>query len=556
MSSRRAPRWRDVSPAWATPAVVGLGIAAFAGLLYLTRGLDFYYDEWDFVLGAPHWTLGDYFFPHAEHWSTVPSMIYEALFLLFGARTYLPFMAVLLAMHVAIAFLLYVFIRRRQGALLGLVTAAAFLFLGRGAENLMWAFQIGFLGSVMFGLAAWVLLDEPSSSPRLYLPAAAVCLLLSVMSSGVGLFFLPVIAIELQLDRGRRRWLIVLAPAVAAYLVWFLVIGRAHSIVHRSPYSLEAIRSLATYVPFGIGAAVIGLFGLALVYSEIGLAALAALVVAAWAPPRPLPGPRVWAAGAGILAQYVLIGLVRAQYGDVEAGSGRYVYIAAVFLLVMISEAVGGLPWRGVWRALLIAVATVAVVWSGYHLIPYAHERNEIAARQRVELQALWAVRDAPSLDRQAIVEPKLMPQVSVKAYLEARRIQGSTAPDVPFAGLASLPADDVNRELVQVLYWQVASTSLPLTGTGCAQLDPALGYMDVSAADGQTVTIASPFPGPARVYAWAFGGAPPADKPVAAIDIPPSERLQVVMPNTGHSLMWHVRTYPPTYANAMACVS
>jgi hypothetical protein len=372
----------------------------------------------------------------------------------------------------------------------------------------------------------------------------------------VGLFFVAAIAVELLLDPARRRWLAALAPAVVAYLAWFLLIGRARSTVHRSPYSLEAVRSLATYVPFGIGAAVAGLFGLALKYSEAGLAALVVVATAAWAPPRPLPTPRAVGAAAGLLAEFGLIGLVRAQFGDQEAGSPRYVYIAAVLLLLLIAEALGGLPWRGPWRVGLAVVAGLAVAWSGYHLLPAAHDRNALFARQRAELQTLWAVRDAPDLNPQAVVEPETMPQVSVQAYLDSRAIQGSTAPEVGFDGLRSLPADAVDRELVQVLRFRLFSTSGPVPANGCVHVDSALGYMDVTANEGDTVTIASPYPGPARIFAWTFGAGPPADRPLATVDVPPGERLRIVIPRTGHGLAWHVRTYPPAYADASACVT
>jgi hypothetical protein len=555
VSSDAAPRWRDFSPGWANPVAAMLCVAAFAGLLFLTRRFDFYFDEWDFVLGAPHWTLSDYLQPHNEHWSTVPALIYRALFAIDGARSYVPFMAVLLAMHAGIAFLLYLLIRRRQGAALGLVAAATVLFLGRGAENILWAFQIGFLGSVLFGLGAWVLLDRPSRGP-LRPAGAALLLLLAVMSSGVGLFFLAAIAVDLLLDGRRRPWLAAVVPAGVAYAAWFLWIGRVHSTVHRSPYSLEAVRSLVTYVPFGIGAAVAGLFGLALKYSEGGLAALALLVGVAWAPPRPRSSPRAMAAAAGLLAEFGLIGLVRAQFGDQEAGAPRYVYIAAVFLLIVIAEALGGLPWRGAWRVGLVLVAALAVTWSGYHLLTAVRDKDATFARQKAELQTLWAVRDAPDLNRQAVVEPDLMPQVPVQAYLDSRALQGSTAPDLGFDGLRSLPADAVDRELVQVLRFDVVDTSAPISGSGCANVDTSLGYMDVSAGEGQTVTISSRFPGKARVFAWVFAPAPPADRPAATVDVPPSERLRVVIPRTGHGLVWHVRTYPPPYGDAMACVS
>jgi hypothetical protein len=553
LSAGAAGRWRGVSPAWATPVALTLCVATFAGLLWLTRGFDFYYDEWDYVLGAPRWTLGDYFFPHNEHWSTVPAIVYKTIISVQGARSYTPFIGSLLAVHAGVGFLLYLLVRRRQGALLGLVAAATILVLGRGAENILWAFQVSFLLSVLFGLAAWLLVDRPG--PGVARPAAAaLMLLLSLMSSGVGPFFVGAVAVEMLLDARRRRWLAALVPPVAAYLVWFLAIGRAHSTVLRSPYSLEAVRSLLTYVPFGIGAAVAGLFGLALKYSELGLVALTAVVVAAWGPTRPRPSSRAVAAVAGLLAEFVLIGLVRAQFGDVEAGSPRYVYIAAIFLLILVSEAAGELPWRGAWRAAPLVLAGLALAWSGYHLLTAAQDREALFVRQKAELQTLWALRDAPDLNRAAIVEPETMPQVSVEAYFDSRARVGSPLREVGFDDLRSLPDSAVDRELVQVLRFGVVSTSATPPATGCVGVDNALGYMDQLGHDGQKVIIYSQYPGRVRIFAWVYGPGPPPDRPVSEVDVPPGERLQVVLPRTGHNLAWHVRTYPPPYGDAGAC--
>ena len=56
-------------------------------------------------------------------------------------------MAVLAAWNLLTALFLFLLIRRRSGQVLGLAAAALFLVLGRGWENLIWADQIGFVGS-------------------------------------------------------------------------------------------------------------------------------------------------------------------------------------------------------------------------------------------------------------------------------------------------------------------------------------------------------------------------------------------------------------------------
>ncbi|MGH6654940.1 MAG: hypothetical protein ACRDVE_07010, partial [Actinocrinis sp.] len=189
--------------------MIGLCVAAFCGILYAARNLTFYYDEWSFIQTASHWRPRDYFVPHNEHWSTVPMLIYKVLLEVGGTRSYLPYLAVLLLMHVCTAFVLFLIIRRRCGDLLALSAAAILLFLGRGYEDLLWAFQIGFLGSVLFGLLAiWLLGGGASGAAdgggrgegrgvgRLRATAGSASLLLALMSSGIGLFFVAAVAVD------------------------------------------------------------------------------------------------------------------------------------------------------------------------------------------------------------------------------------------------------------------------------------------------------------------------------------------------------------------------
>jgi hypothetical protein len=55
--------------------VLAAAAVTTVGLLYLTRRFDFYYDEWDYVLGAPTWTLKSYCWSQATgtSWTRAPS---------------------------------------------------------------------------------------------------------------------------------------------------------------------------------------------------------------------------------------------------------------------------------------------------------------------------------------------------------------------------------------------------------------------------------------------------------------------------------------------------
>jgi len=64
---------------------------------------------------------------------------------------------------------------------------------------------------------------DPRFPSRMF--AASACLIGSLMSSGVGLAFMAAIAVELALDKRRRRFLLVLVAPAAAFFEWFLAYG-------------------------------------------------------------------------------------------------------------------------------------------------------------------------------------------------------------------------------------------------------------------------------------------------------------------------------------------
>ena len=134
-----------------------LALGTWATLLYLGRGVTFFQDEWRFVdVAGPFGTLEDVFGPQNEHWSTLPFLLYRSIFNVVGLSTYLPYLAVLLALHVTAAAALFVLLFRRNGPLVAIGGALLALWVGTGYQNLFWAFQIGFVGSTAAGLWALV----------------------------------------------------------------------------------------------------------------------------------------------------------------------------------------------------------------------------------------------------------------------------------------------------------------------------------------------------------------------------------------------------------------
>lgn len=315
-------------------------------ILHEGRGLNFFFDEWDFVLRQRS-GVHSLFEPHVGHLSLVPLVIYRILFHTVGLAPYWPYRLVALLLHLTCVGLLFVLARRRVGPWLALLAATVLLFLGSAWEDLLWPFQIGYLSSLAAGLGAFLALDRHDRTGDV---TAGVLLGVSLASSGVGLPILAGAAVEVlwTRDRWARIWL-VLAP-LALYLAWWLDFQP----------SGQALRSNIPDTPRYVGdigaSAVGGITGLGLDWGRPLLAGAAVLLVARLISPRPIP-PRLAAMLATALAFWIATGLSRAQLG--LPGSSRYIYVGAIFILLLAAEmSVGARPLAAAaWAILLVFVA-------------------------------------------------------------------------------------------------------------------------------------------------------------------------------------------------------
>src|SRR5260370_16093383 len=277
-------------------------------------------------------------------------LIYTVLLNAVGMRTYVPYMAVLLALTATTVVVLVEWVRWRAGDLTGIGAAVLLLVMGASWETLLWAFQIGFVGSVACGLGSLLLLYEggpplpreardaslagpPHGVGRKW--AAMLLLFGSLMFSGIGLFFLIAAAIWLALTPERRKDLVWLAPVALALGAWYLAYGRSGT----PPASTSLagnVAALPLYTVWGLGASVAGLIGEGgWVGPVLLLLALAALAFS-WRRRRP-DGFTVGIAAA-LLAFYVVLRLNRAQIGCPQSRPGRDVYAGAPFSLLLLAD--------------------------------------------------------------------------------------------------------------------------------------------------------------------------------------------------------------------------
>jgi hypothetical protein len=84
----------------------------------------FWRDEWTFITDRSATSLSDLFEPSNSHWVTVPLIVFRSLYAVFGMNTYVPYVAVLIALHLTAAVLVRA-IMRRSGVRPWLATLAA-----------------------------------------------------------------------------------------------------------------------------------------------------------------------------------------------------------------------------------------------------------------------------------------------------------------------------------------------------------------------------------------------------------------------------------------------
>lgn len=388
--------------------VAAAALVICAAILWLARGYTFYFDEWDFIQSAPGWNWASYLEPHNEHPSILFRIVYAALLNTIGLRSYVPYMLVLLAIHATNVVLLFALARRRAGDLVGIGAAACLLVLGAGWENILWAFQLAWLASVACGVGMLLVMEGRSSPPRL---AATVALAAaSLMFSGIGVPFAATVVARLAIDRERRHDLVWFVPLGIALGAWYLAFGHAGTQPNPPP-SASNLLMLPAYFVWGLAGAAGGIIGVT------GSAALVVLVLAAgalgfawW---RHRPDPLALGVGVGLITFYVLTGLTRAQLGYAQSVSGRYVYIGAVFWLILLADAARLLPWRETWRPLLAACLFLACFSSSILLFEYAIAKGAQMQREMADLQALSTERSDPCLNPGAQVDPLVMPQVN-----------------------------------------------------------------------------------------------------------------------------------------------
>ena len=340
-------------------------VAALVLALSAGRGATFSFDEWDFVAIRLGWGADTLLAPHNDHLSLVPVIIYKLVLETAGFNGYAVLRVLAALLDLTCGLLFFAYLRERIGVWLAVGLATTLVTMGPGAWDIVWPFQIGFLGSVAAGIGAFIALGR-----RTPLSDACACALaiLALACSGIGVCVLVGVTIELLWRRDPRRWWIAGVPA-ALYGVWYAGYGAstlAFSRLGEIPIDvwggLTASSAAITGMPRQVGG---------------GLALVVIAVTAVAVRRAPEARGRLFALAAVLVAFWVFIGLDR----GIAPEQSRYLYPTGVFVALLAAEASRAIsPPRGYAPAVLTVLLAAGAVhnattlgWVGDVLRANAH---------------------------------------------------------------------------------------------------------------------------------------------------------------------------------------
>jgi hypothetical protein len=358
---------------------------SFATILWIGRGQWFFGDDWAIL--APHLDAS-IMLPHVGHWNLIPAIVFQGMRDWLGLGSYLPFLALAVLAHLAVAHLGWR-ILRRVGANAWVATLLSILvmLLGGASENLLWAFQFGFMGAVALGLAVVLLLDQRRLTP-LSCVAIVLLALLAPMFSGTAIPVLAAAAIVGWIRHGFLRTLLLLLPAAVSYLLWFVLIGREHQVAS------EGITNVGGAFLYAGGMYGGGL-GRALPWIGLGLIPAVALVAWFAVTVRRRMLSVAAPAYAMVIGSLVFVALTtwsRSSLGLSASAAQRYAYVTVVLTLPAFGIMLSWVLARSkLWS---VTVTLLLVVLIGYNVVLLAVDAGVQAQREAGSRQQILSTLD------------------------------------------------------------------------------------------------------------------------------------------------------------------
>lgn len=333
-------------------------VLGFIAIMVIGSGQWFFGDDWAIL--APRLD-DDVMVPHVGHWNLIPAVVFPAVRNWLGLDAYAPFLALALLAHLLVAHLSWrILLRVGVTPWIATILAALIVFLGAGAENILWAFQFGFMGGIALALGAVLLADSAPLTWRRALGIVALALV-AVTFSGSALPVVAAGALLAWVRHGFVRAALLFLPAAAGYLAWYLLVSRGYPVAGTGIHSVGELGGAVVYA----GAMFAG--GLGRMLPLIYLGVIPAAAVAVWFIATARRGFRGVAAPAYalVIGSLVFAGLTawsRSSLGFTAAASQRYAYLMIVLLLPALGLLLTALAARGPRCSVAVTAGALALV--------------------------------------------------------------------------------------------------------------------------------------------------------------------------------------------------
>jgi hypothetical protein len=492
-------------------------VVAAAALGYMIRHQWFYYDEWAYldpqVEGRGKSLLTWLFVPHNEHTIVWTRLWFQISFRAVGLHHYWVYAIPLLASVLAAGYAAYVLMRRLGGSqALALVGVVPFLFMGAGAQDLVWAGQFQFVLPVALFLG-WLALDISGRLPTRSWARIALPIAWSLVGALSSLVWIPLALVLTVRSLILRQWWYAALLTAVPGLTW----GISRVVYPHTSSSAYAAHGISEYlhlIPRYIWVGVVSPFATT-VHSWLGgfvLVALAGLGVLVFL--RAGLRSLVTAAALAVAAPLFLMitGYARLQMGPEQAASSRYSYVVLACLLPLLVAGLARilrLPRRegkpkltGLRQpGLLLGVAVVLVFgfFSAMALQTYSHKTavRDRASQRVIQAAAGQLAAESPEVaTRSGLPEPDGAPQLTafrLQSWVLAGKVATKTIPaaarqaavnltwsttrkaDAPITGACRVVAGPGSVAITSV-------TNVSRKGAGAVQLRPTGPSVDRSA--------------------------------------------------------------------------
>lgn len=385
----------------------------------------FHADDWNYLLYRdvlhPDGRLSERLWTaHNGHPVAVPAIQFSLTDELFGVRSYLPFIATSIVLHLACAVVLRVLmVRIGIRELTATVVAAAVLLIGASSEFPVFASISSYQYSLLAMLLVMLIVDVYPDGAWQHWIAAALGVI-AVLASSFGALFAVAIALA---TLGRRRWrtaATILVPQLLVFGWWWLSWG-GDDVAESRPSGVPAfVTELYRQVFDGLAG-----FGLGAVATAATV--LFGVAMSGWAAGSRLVGPLF----ATSLVAFVVIGVQRSEFGTSTAAVGRYVVVGAFLVAPAFALAIDRL--RDVGRGPYFAALALVVVSISANVVEFRDLQLAVADATEADRTMLELLAGSPEA---GTLPPDLRPSeyspdIMVR-HLDALAERGAIEPRPP----------------------------------------------------------------------------------------------------------------------------